>query len=365
MIYYVFLFITFTLFSYLSTCKEFKKVSLPFFIATTYFLVFFAGLRGIGVGADDYQYVVKFLQVPDISYWFDGTFQYTFSKTWMEPAYIFWGAFIRWFTDDPLYLFLSVAAFSVGLACINYYNYSPYPFLSVLLFFSHTFLYRDINQIRSACAAAIGLFLISQIHKREHGKIIFTIALCALFHSASLAFLVIYFLSFFSVSRLKLVILVFMGVFIGALGVSNLLIGSLPGLGFVTEKLVNYSNTSKYADSVSLFDITNLKNLAFFFILIFLWRKLEIKVKYFDTMMLFLAVATFWRTAFSDFGIFAARIATFFSIVEVILLPCIILGFKQKRVVMTILIFYGFVTLILNLFFKEGRNPYFISPNIF
>ncbi|MEC6897863.1 EpsG family protein [Photobacterium piscicola] len=353
----------------LSCCLSFIRneinLKLLIYVYCVLLLILFSGLRHVGVGADDISYIDKFFEVPGLLSWIDGSYVYSFSSTWMEPGYIFISALIRTFTDDYIYLFLVISFFSIGIASLNYYRLSPFVYLTLLLFFVHTFLYRDINQIRSACAAALGLFLISQIYYRQHKKIIFTIFCCSLFHTASLSFLVVYFFSFIKITKKRLIFIVIVGFILGWLGVSTLLLSHLPGLGYISVKLASYSASSTYVDSTSLLDITNIKNLFIFFSLIFFWDRIESKVKYFNVMMLFFTLCTFWRLAFSDFGIFAARIATFFGIVEVILVPCLLLAFKNKIIPIIIIIAYAFTMLYINLFIKSGRFPYHLSIGIF
>ncbi|MDQ2109556.1 MULTISPECIES: EpsG family protein [unclassified Vibrio] len=340
--------------------KQFSYLKPFFFILSSLLLIFFAGFRGAGVGADDWNYIIKFLEVPDISYWFTGEFTYSFSETWMEPAYIALGAIIRLFTSNYTYLFLVVSLFSVGIASYNYYSFSKYVFLVLVLFFVHTYLYRDINQIRAAIAAAIGLFLIPQIYHRQHFKIICTIFLAGAFHMASLSYFLVYFISFLKLTNKRLFVGYVISITLGLLGVSSLLLSVLPNLGHVTTKLTGYAN-SGYAETVSLLDITNIKNSFILLLSVALRSRIKDKVIYFDTMLLFYFLAVTWRIAFSDFGIFAARVATFFSIVEVLLIPALIYAFRQKFIMTIFILLYAFLTLYLNLYFKEGRFPYEIS----
>ncbi|OOF20251.1 EpsG family protein, partial [Salinivibrio sp. IB872] len=157
---YFFVFGWLAFFSVMENYKQFNKLKPFFYTATVIILVLFAGFRKAGVGADDLNYIEKFLEIPSFSSWLTGEFIYSFSETRMEPGYLLIGSMIREFSTSYVYLFLSIASISIGLASLNYYRYSKYVFLALTLFFVHTFLYRDINQIRSAIAAAIGLFLI-------------------------------------------------------------------------------------------------------------------------------------------------------------------------------------------------------------
>lgn len=351
-------------FSVAQNTKQFSYLKPFFFILSALLLIFFAGFREAGVGADDWNYVTKFLEVPDISYWINGDFTYSFSETWMEPAYIALGAMIRFFTSNYIYLFLVVSIFSVGLASYNYYKLSKYVFLVLVLFFVHTYLYRDINQIRAAIAAAIGLFLIPQIHYRQHFRVIGTICLAAAFHMVSLSLFLVYFLSFFKVTNKRLISGYLISLVLGGVGISTLLLNVLPNLGHITTKLTGYAN-SQYADTVSLFDITNIKNSFIFLTLVSLRWRIKDKAPYFDVTLLFYFIAVTWRIAFSDFGIFAARVATFFGIVEVLIIPTLIYAFRQKFIMTIFILIYAFLTLHLNLFVKEGRNPYELAFYLF
>ena len=356
------------IFSFLSAlaiaghAKQFGQIRLSLFILSALTLILFAGLRQAGVGADDWNYVDKFLIVPDLTKWLTGYYKYTFAEAWMEPAYIALGSLIRVFTDEYVFLFTVVAFLSVGLACYNYYRYTPFVFLTLVLFFVHTYLYRDINQIRSAVAAAIGLFLISQIYYRKHIKVIATLSFAALFHMASLSLAIVYFLSFFKVTRERLIYGYLISVILGLVGVSPvLLLAILPDLGHVTTKLIGYAYDPNTADTISLFDLTSIKNSFIFLMLIYHWHYLAEKVKYFKVMMLFYSLAVSWRMAFNDFGMFAARIATFFGVVEVILVPTLLYLFKQRIFATILILVYAFLTLYLNLFVKAGRHPYELS----
>lgn len=360
MIPYFFIFSYISVLSLTPFVKQTRKFKPLFFVFCYFVLFLFAGLRHQSVGMDNMTYIEKFLDVPDLSYWLSGQFSYSFKSVFMEPGYVIYVAFIRMFTDDYLYLFGGVAFLSVSFSVHNYYRYSPYIFLTLLLFFVHTYLYRDLNQIRAAVACALGLYLIRTIGKKEYIKTLLVITVASLFHMGALAYIIVYVLSFFNITKKKLLAMLSISFAGGVIGVTSIMLAVMPNLGYVSMKVMNYS-TSQYAEPVGLFDLTNIKNLFISISLLFFWNRLHYKVKYFEIMMLFLISGTSWRILFSDFGILAARVATFFSIVEVVLVPVIILAFKQKLLPTIIVVFYAFLTLYLNLFIKDGRFPYFLS----
>ena len=358
---YLFIFFVLSCFSLSPYTKQGKVLKIPLFILCYFILFLFAGLREVGVGADDFNYVHRFLEIPDISQWVSGNYNYSYKSTYMEPLYVIYASFIRLLTDDYVLLFMGVAFLSVSFAVQNYYRYSHYIFLTLLLFFVHTYLYRDINQIRSAVAAAIGLFLIAQIHNRQHIKIWFTLLFAGMFHLASVVLCLAYFLSFFNVTRRRVAAAYCLSVFFGLVGVSQLVFQIVPGGGILAKKLYSYTENGNYLNAISLFDITNIKNSAILFVIIIFWKRLEKVVPYFSTMVLFYLLAVGIRIAFWDLGVLAARTSTFFAIVEVILIPYFVCIFRNKLFITLLIILYAFLTLYLNIFVKTGRNPYELS----
>jgi len=358
----------FILFSLLSTLsilqfdKEVKKYKLLFFLFSAIVLIVFAGLRQLGVGKDDYSYYQMFIyDAPNIYDWLFGNYSYDIHELYMEPGYVFINSFVKIFTSKYEVFFLSIAFISVGIASYNYYKYSQYVFLTLLLFFVHTYLYRDMNQIRAGISASIGLLLIAQIYNKEHLKIIFTIFVASLFHLASLSFIIAYVLGFITWTKKKIVFLYLISLTIGSIGLSKMIVLMLPNVNFLTMKIINYANSQKYSEAISLFDITNIKNSIILFFVVLFWNKLKSKVPYFNTIILFFILSTCWRIAFSDLGILASRVSTFFGIVEVILLPYFIYVFRQKVFIAFLIILYAMAVLYLNITVKEIITNYHIS----
>jgi len=216
-----------------------------------------------------------------------------------------------------------------------------------------------MNQIRAAVAAAIGLFLVAQIHNREHFKVFLTLFIAGTFHTASLSLILAYILSFITLTRKKVIIFYIIAVLFGLFNVSQIIINNIPVSGYLAMKIYSYTVNEEYLTAIPLlFDITNIKNSVILFIIILFWKKLEKVMPYFRIVVLFYVIGVFIRIAFYDLGVLAARIATFFGIVEVIIVPYFIYLFRQRLFIMFIIIIYAFLTLYLNLFIKEGRYPY-------
>jgi hypothetical protein len=359
---YIVTFFMLALLSFTQYTKGLKKYKRLFFLFASTYLILFAGLRQVGVGADDFNYYDMFIfKAPDLYDWIFGNFVYDIKDLYMEPGYVFINSFLRVLTNNYTFLFLTISFMSVGIASYSYNRYSKYVFLTLLLFFVHTYLYRDMNQIRSGVAAAIGLFLIAQIYHREHLKVFFTLFIMSLFHIASVTLIFAYFMSFVELTRKRAVLAYAGALFLGMIGVSQLLLNIIPGGGFLAMKLYSYTANERYVTAISLFDITNVKNSFILFGIILFWNRLEKVVPYFKTIVLFYLMAVVIRIAFYDLGVLSARISTFFGIVEVVIIPYFIYIFRQKRLITFLIIVYAFLMLYLNLFVKQGRYPYELS----
>lgn len=71
-------------------------------------------------------------------------------------------------------------------------------------------------------------------------------------------------------------------------------------------------------------------------------------------------LSTIWIILFSEFAILAARVASFMSIVEVIILPMIILKFRCEKIIYILLVLFSFLMLYINIFLKKVVGPYYL-----
>ncbi|EPM6963357.1 TPA: EpsG family protein [Vibrio alginolyticus] len=344
--------------------KQLRDIRALFYLYFVIFLILFSGLRSLGVGTDDFTYYDKFLEVPSIIHWIDGDFTYSFAKVWMEPAYIFIGAISKSISLHPTALFLPVAFLSITIASYYYKKISPYYFMSMMLFFSHTYLYRDINQMRSAIACAIGLGIVWAIYHRKKLASVVLIVVSTCFHMVGLTYLVA--LTFEKISHIRKLHLycLILAIVISLSGFVSIIIGNITFLGVISTKIAGYTSTDRFVNSVGLFDVTNIKNILVFLCCYYFWNSLSNRYELFRVCFTFFTFGMLWRIAFSELGVLAARVATVFTITEVILIPMLVGIFKQKIIPTIIVVIYAFLMLYINLFLKDGRNPYSMSIGI-
>ncbi len=341
-----------------------KKYKFWAAIAAVVLILLFAGFRNPDTSDDGAKYVSTFLEVPDVFTWLTGNYHYSYSYLQMEPLYILLGSVIRLFTNDYVWLFLIIAAIAVLGNAYNYFKYSPYVMLTLILYFSHSFLYKEMVSIRTGLASAIAIFSIDYIYRKKLSKFCGVMAAASLIHIAAAPLSFCYLFNYTEFRKKTLYIILGSAVVVGFIGVSPLLIQYLPNSGEISRKILEYYESERYGMALGPFDITNVKLLFFSIILIYFMDSLQSRCPQYKIMLYIYLAGTVWRIVFNDFGIFAARIATFFTITEVILLPYLVIALKQKKLVYISLIIYAFITLYLNLYIKGVVHEYNLSINI-
>jgi len=365
---YLFLYLIISIFVFIELGeKGNRKLLFAISAMTIFLLTYFAGFRD-NVGADDHAYIAVFKEIKNV---FHEDFAQSYINYYMEPGFIFLTSFVKLITDDYHFLFLITSFLAIGINLYHYYKYSPFVMLTIGLYFSHTFLARDMNQIRAGLAAAILLFSIKYIREKNFYKFLFIIILASSFHIAAAVFFITYFIARDYHKTTTYIYLLLIAIVLSYLELSKFLVENLPDfLGIIKTVLINYYNSVENKNATSTFDITNIKQLFIAISLILCFKRLQKTSSYFVIMFNIYFIGVFWRIIFSDFGIFAARFATFFTIVEVILVPFLLLCFfpRQRIIVAIIILCYGFATLYLNIFQKKIKpvhsyKSYIIKEN--
>jgi len=320
----------------------------------TILLIYFSGFRH-QVGADDLNYAILFNQVKTIM---NESIINSYTNYFMEPGFVALNSTIKVFTNDYHLFMLFIAFLTVLFTSYNYSRYSPYVILSLLLYFVHTFLARDMNQIRAGLAASILLFSIKYIYNNNFIKFSLVILIASSFHIGAIVFFITYFVARKEYNKFTYLSFIFIAIILSYFGLAGIVVENLPdSLGILKTVLTGYYNSPEFKNSVSTFDITNIKQIAISLTIILCLSRLKEKSIYFILLFNIYIIGVIWRIAFSDFGIFAARFATFLTITEVILITFFLLCVKgkQKIFIAFLIVLYAFATLYLNIFIKKDK----------
>ena len=144
-------------------------------------LIAIAGLRSVEIGLDTYQYYSVFTELQYVK--FDNLFHY---NRW-EEGYMM----LNWLLRDTSFVILQVVTTTILIVAMLFIakRYSPYIWLTCLLFVINSVYYRCFNEMRQTVSMGILCFaFISIIDKKIWRFIILTI-IASFFHRTCLIFL--------------------------------------------------------------------------------------------------------------------------------------------------------------------------------
>lgn len=263
------------------------------------------------------------------------------------------------FTSDPTIIFLVVAAVAVTLNLTFYKKYSSYFLVVVLLYFVHTFLMRETIQIRAGIAAGIALWALPYALERRFWKFTLLTVLAMGFHLASITVFVIYLAYKLNWSRRTWAIIVGASFVIGIVFPFGKLLSVLP-TGGVFDRILVYSWMvgEENAGGV-LTNPTIIKQLFFGTIGLIYWDTLKVNFPNFKLLFIPMLCSVCWLMVWNDFAIVAARMGTFLSITEVLVVPILFYIVKpnSKIFIYFAIILYALAILILN-FAVKNIMPY-------
>lgn len=166
--------------------QELRKRTLFLFFVI---LCFFATMN-IG-DQDHWNYVGAFHESKEVNIFDRESMQGTLLYN-MEPGYRVLNKIVSFVTEQSFYIFLIMAFVAFELNFTVFRKYSSYVFLSILLYFGHPFLLKEMIQIRVGVACALCLYSLCFVDKGRPVSFIFIVTLAGMFHTIAWTFLVVY-----------------------------------------------------------------------------------------------------------------------------------------------------------------------------
>lgn len=266
-----------------------------------------------------------------------------------DRGYIYINKIIGICTDNPVFLFLVMAFLSVGINLSCYKKYTPYFFTAILFYYVHTYIGREMMQIRAGLACALCLYSIRYIVDKRPFHFLCIVILASTIHLAALVFIISYFLSLFNFKIKTLKYFVSIALLIGIFIPLGQFLKALPYMEGL-DRIQNYSEWEAYNGNLGVFsNPTVLKQLIIVVISLKFYDRLKDKVYAFNIILTIYTFSVCWLIVWNDFGIVAARIATFFSIGEVLLVASFYHLFSSKKTYTFIIGIGSLIFLTLNL----------------
>ncbi len=323
----------FILLSFIALISGTKKYSQNQFSNVAYLVLFVTlfVIAGSRYGDRDYfNYVDAFIEAPE---WSEKSIT-------MEFGYRYLGLLLKRIGFSVRDFFLFYSFLSVGIMFLFIRKLSPFIFVSVLIYFSHVYIYRDMLQIRAALSIGLAMFSIPYIEKRNFVKTFSILLFCNFFHFVSAFFIIVYFLYPYINSK-RVIYTILLGCVFGML-LNESFFEYILTL-FDIRLLRLYIQDESYYYDLGLLNPVLIKHIIILIPILYNYDFFKRKVKYFEVYLTSYVMACFFLSAFSSFAIIAARIATLFSNVEHILLPSLMLLNKYRILTLILIITYSFI----------------------
>lgn len=249
------------------------------------------------------------------------------------------------FGFSALIFLMAFASISVKYKIIK--EYSVYPFVSLIVYFSSNFIIQDFGQIRQGLAVGLTLYSIRYIKDKNLFKYLIIMFIAIMFHYSAVIFLPMYWMAQIKVNR---------KVIFSTIGLATVMfILSKSGvLDFIVLKVINQPYiTYKYLaymsgdGGIGIFKFTLLTRVVIFIAFYMLRDKIEPKCKYYNILLMLYLLSIFMFVAFNFNEGLALRGAIYFKIVEILIIPLIIYAVKDK------IIMFNFLMIIYMLTFKD------------
>ncbi|EOV3437943.1 EpsG family protein [Vibrio parahaemolyticus] len=308
-------------------------------IFSVYFLSVFAGLRTDSVDPDFRVYRDIFESIV-----IDGDV-----STHVEKGYLFLNWLFGLISDDFNVFLLLFTSLSLFIVAYSYYRFSYIPILSVILYFVHYYLGRDLIAIRSAMAYAIILFSVASFSLSFNNKKFFLRVIVAGFiHKTALLSLVVIPLryifdrfGFLRTMKFSISMMIFLLIFSPKIFLINI---ASAFYGSDSVIFIKYFESSDVLFDLGILNPINIKNM----VLIYLgFRYFSDKEKF---LLMIFSIFSFALIAFHDFGLLAARSLSQIIVLDTIFIAnlCRKVKLEQRPIAVLLVLTYALFMLVIN-----------------
>ena len=249
---------------------------------------------------------------------------------------------------------------TLGFAYVYILRYSPYTYLSLLIFYSFgTYYFTTFNAMRQVVVVYVFFYSLKYIEEKSFFKYIISILLCAyFFHTTAILLLPLYFILQYNYSKfLKLIILVTL------LSTSNLLIVIIEN-----SRYAMYLDFEKFISDVSL--VTYLTLLISIIITFFKFNdnnpstRILLNINYFSIIIIGLMVVF----ANTPLIMVVGRISYYFTPVLIVLIPMSIDRLtitNNKKIILVVVSIVLYALCFISLYFNGVSNKLVPFTTIF
>lgn len=269
----------------------------------------------------------------------------------IEPSFVLIAWFVRSVFDDVRFLFMFYALLGVFIKLKGINQLSEFKLLSILLYFSYSFILQEMTQIRSGVAIGFVFLSIKPLYDRNLKLFLLYTTLASFFHISALICFLLWF-----ISPKKMNIPVYASIILIAYILHFLGIQFSTLMGIIPIKMVQMKFQAYSLDLSSYINVLNMWQLIRVFLCyLFLWKVnvIQLHNKYSIILLKFFIFSTCSLVIFSDLPVLSFRISDIFMIADIVLIPSLIYFFKPDFIVKILVALFGFSYLFLNLYYNQ------------
>ena len=277
----------------------------------------------------------------------------TFGQVIIEPSFILISTIVHnYFFSLPFVLFFFYAAIAVTVKLVAIQQLSGFKFLSLLVYFSYSFLLNDMTQIRAGVSVGFILLSLRPLYERKAIPFLIFALMAFFFHYSAIVVFFIWFLSPNKINTKIYAISLFVayGISIFSNAILSGFVDLLPD-GVLLNKLIRYEYEN--GTPLNIFNAWQLMRCLLCFI--FLW-KIELiweQNRYAILLVKLYVMATLAFVLLASNPTFAGRISDLFSVVDIVMLPCLLYIIKPKQLGALLVIIIAMLYFILNVFYNS------------
>ncbi|TVY07216.1 EpsG family protein [Paenibacillus cremeus] len=297
----------------------------------TFVLTVIAGLRGLSVGIDTYNYYYSFISRSYLS------FSDIFIGVTKEYGYRLFEFSVNLLFSNFQILLIIVALLYVGAVSYNIYKHSSIPFLSYIYFIGFGFYTFGMTATRQTIAIALILIAFQYIYKKQLIKFLLIVGLASTFHVTALVFLPSYWFNKFKLNKRSVLFL------------AVIVLGFLIFKDKLRELLLYYSGVD-YGSSET-------GGNRFYFLLIFslligiIYRKPFLEKSENNKYLFFMIIAATIIIPMTQFHPAVMRLSFYYSIFLILYIPNILNAINDR--IIRLIGNYGYVLASLYMFFSN------------
>lgn len=307
------------------------------------FLMFFCGFRAQGVDRDYPEYLNILEQIPP----FPEVIFHDLSDIHGDPIFYFISSLINLFGAPSYFLFFLFSALSLSIYWRCFLKQSDLPWLSLFIYFCHSFLNKEMTQIRSGLSSAFMFLALCYIGEKKYIKTYLTFLFSFLSHSSGLVgFLILFYKKTTRCTSYSYVVFLLFSFFMYLVWHSLFLM--LPQNWSLIQKVNLYLVWDSYNYSLSFSNPIFLRQVFFFILFLYIKKTYPWDGKLNAFLFSYLLSICIY-IIFNDIAILGARLSNMLACSEYILIPYSIATLLKNNRVLE-----GFIIFLISVLLSAG-----------